>query len=81
MKKYKPSLETNRADIVASVAKGIAGACPIVGGLIAVAINQIIPNQKLDRIIDFLKILDNKISKLDSQMSNLKKKSFERNRS
>lgn len=72
MNKDKPSLETDRTDIVASVAKGIAGACPIIGGLVSEAIDQLIPNQKLDRVVEFLKILDQNVSQLDTQISNLK---------
>ncbi len=72
MNDVKPYIETNRTDIVASAAKGIAGACPIIGGLVTEAINQLIPNQKLDRVVDFLKILDENVSQLDNQISNLK---------
>ncbi len=72
MKKDKPSLKTNRADIITSTAKGLAGACPLVGGLVAEAIDQLIPNQKLDRVVGFLKILDHDVSQIDSELSNLK---------
>ena len=69
----KPTLETNRTDIVASAARGIAGACPVIGGIVAEAIDYIIPRQKFDRVIEFLKILDQNISELDDKISNLEK--------
>jgi hypothetical protein len=61
----KPILETNRTDIIAALARGVASACPIIGGLIAEAVNQIIPNQKVERVIDYLRLLDQKIAALN----------------
>ncbi len=47
----------------------------MVGGLVAEAVNHLIPNQKLDRVIDFLKTLEQNLSilnyKLDTLESNL----------
>ena len=67
----KPTLETNRTDIVAALARGVASACPIIGGLIAEAVNQIIPNQKLERVIDYLRLLDQKIAAFDEDLGHV----------
>lgn len=64
----KPTLETTRTDVVTALARGIAAACPFVGGLIAEAVNQIIPNQKLDRVVEYLRLLDDKIASLDHDL-------------
>lgn len=69
----KSSLETNTTDIVATAARGIAGLCPVVGGLVAEAVNHLIPNQKLDRVTDFLKTLDQNFAILKHKVRTLEK--------
>jgi len=65
----KPELNTTTADKLAAAARGIAAACPVIGGLVAEAVNSIIPNQKLDRVIGFLRYLDERVSSLDRDLS------------
>lgn len=65
----KPELDTTTTDKLAAAARGIAAACPVFGGLVAEAVNSIIPNQKLDRVIGFLRHLDEKVSILDRDLS------------
>jgi hypothetical protein len=50
LKMEKPKLKTTSTDIAAAVARGVVSACPVIGGLISEAVNQIILHQKLDRI-------------------------------
>jgi hypothetical protein len=69
----KPELETTSTDIVAATARGVAAACPIIGGLISEAVNQIIPHQKLDRVIDYLKMLDEDVSRLKDGLNQVEK--------
>lgn len=59
-------LDTTRTDVAAALARGLAGACPFIGGLIAEAVNHLIPNQKLDRVVEWLRLLDAKVQALDS---------------
>lgn len=68
----------NKEDNLAMIAKGLIGAIPIAGPLAAEVIGNIIPNQRIDRISDYLKILDKKlegISKLVIE-SKLKQEDF-----
>jgi hypothetical protein len=69
----KPKLETTSTDIVAAAARGVAAACPIIGGLISEAVNQIIPRQKLDRVIDYLQILEADVSQLKDGLNQVEK--------
>ncbi len=64
----KPELDTDTTDLAAAAARGIAGACPVIGGLVAEAVNHVIPNQKLDRVADFLRYLDERVSALDNDL-------------
>jgi hypothetical protein len=55
--------ETNKTDLAVSLAKGVIGAAPIVGPLIAEAIGVLIPNQgRLDRISRLVAKLDAKVA-------------------
>lgn len=65
----KPELDSTTSDKLAAAARGIAAACPVIGGLVAEAVNSIIPNQKLDRVIGFLRYLDERVSILDRDLS------------
>ena len=47
-------LDTNTRDRLVSVAQGVSGACPVVGPILSEAIGQLIPNQRLDRVVSFL---------------------------
>lgn len=69
----KPPLETTHTDIAIAVTRGVVSACPIIGGLIAEAVNQIIPNQKLDRVIDYLQMLDAEVSLLKGDLYQVEK--------
>lgn len=57
--------KTTKKDVIVSLAKGVIGAAPFVGSLAAEVIENIIPNQRIDRIASFLEILDKKVAKLD----------------
>lgn len=69
----KPTLDSTRTDVAAALARGVVAACPVIGGLIAEAVNQLIPNQKLDRVVDYLQLLDNNIARLDNDLEFVKK--------
>lgn len=63
-----PNLEPAYQDRLASVAKGVVGACPFVGPLAAEAIGALIPNQRLDRVVEFLRNLDIEVHRLDARL-------------
>ena len=53
-KKKIMNTENTKKDYAVSIGKGILGAIPIVGPLMAETVGSIIPNQRIDRINDFL---------------------------
>lgn len=53
------------ADIVMSLVKGTVGMVPVIGSLIAEIVGNIIPNQRVDRIIHFVQLLDARLGKLE----------------
>ena len=60
----RKDISTNKTDITVSITKGVIGAVPVVGPLIAEVIGNLIPNQRIDRIISFVKVLETKIQDL-----------------
>lgn len=67
------SLEENKTDKVVKGLKAISSLCPYAGGLFSEIITSVIPNQRIDRIAEFLKILDMKLSKYGESIANLEK--------
>ena len=52
------SLEQNKIDHLASMAKGALGACPIIGSLLSEAIGYLLPNQRFDRAVEFIRAIE-----------------------
>jgi hypothetical protein len=61
-----------KTDLAVSLGKGILGAIPIVGPLMAEIVGHVIPNQRLDRLERFLRILETKVG--DVEHSKLKER-------
>lgn len=61
------SLETNKEDLMALFLKSIFGVVPF-GSPIGESISAIIPHQKLDRLIDFVKILNYKLKNAERKI-------------
>lgn len=59
------NIEQDRVDSAVSIAKGIVGALPVVGGLFAEIIGMTIPNQRIDRIVGVLNELQRRISEVE----------------
>jgi hypothetical protein len=59
------NLENTTPDIIAATTKGILGAVPIIGPLAAEVVGTLIPNQRLDRIKDFLEALEARVGSLE----------------
>ncbi|MGD9730541.1 MAG: hypothetical protein AB7U45_00055 [Desulfamplus sp.] len=64
--------DNTKIDYSVSIAKGILGAIPFVGPLIAETVGSIIPRQRIDRINDFLLILENKIEETQRETAKIK---------
>lgn len=60
-------LKPNKMDHFALVAKGVAGAIPHAGGIVAEIIGTLIPNQRMDRITKFVEKLDSRVGSLESE--------------
>ena len=58
-------MKSNVKDLATIFGKGLVGAIPFVGPLAAEIVGSIIPNQRIDRIETFLKMLESKIHGLD----------------
>lgn len=72
MAQQLPSLSTNGVDWAVVAAKGGLGAIPFVGPLAAELVGSIIPSQRMDRIVRFLELLEQRVkdfekSKLDGR--------------
>jgi hypothetical protein len=67
------NLEPTSHDRLVSVAKGVVGVCPLIGPLVAEAIVSLIPNQRLDRVVEFLKNLEAVVLRLDRHLANFEK--------
>lgn len=63
----KPELDDNRVDGVVSLAKGVVGAAPFVGSLVSEVIGYVIPNQRIDRIAEFVRLLDERVKNIEKE--------------
>lgn len=65
----KIDLETSKEDWAVVLIKSISSIVPL-GGTISEIISTIIPNQKLDRVIEFVELLNYKISNAEQKIEN-----------
>lgn len=67
-----------RSDLAVSLGKGVLGAISIVGPLMAEIVGHVIPNQRLDRLEQFLKLLEERVKDVDAEKLNerFKKEEF-----
>ncbi|MDE0010406.1 MAG: hypothetical protein OXU36_04640 [Candidatus Poribacteria bacterium] len=61
MNKEKNNLEVKRNDRIASALKATLGAIPYLGPLAAEIVGNLIPNQRVERIVSFVRALEAKI--------------------
>jgi hypothetical protein len=64
-------IENRRTDLLVSTAKGLAGAIPLIGTMVGEVIDNLIPDQRQDRIIKFCRVLNEKLSNLEEKQSNV----------
>jgi len=67
-------LSPNHTDFLTGYAKSGLGAIPGFGSLFSEVLGQIIPNQRVDRIVTFLSILDKKFEQLQIQFDKIESK-------
>jgi hypothetical protein len=58
-------LQTNRTDRIASSAKAIFGMVPVAGSVLAEIVGEIIPNQRMDRLVKFVEKLGERVEHLE----------------
>ena len=60
-------MNAKKTDILAIIGKGVLGAVPLAGPLMAEVLGAVITNQRIDRIESFLKLLESKILEEDKE--------------
>lgn len=63
-----PNLNNDYKDYILAVTRGLVGAIPFAGSLIAEAITAFMPNQRADRLVQYLSILASKLEHLDHEL-------------
>jgi anion-transporting ArsA/GET3 family ATPase len=64
----QPKLGNTTTDIIVSLTKGAVGAVPFVGSLIAEVVGNVIPNQRVDRIVEFVRLLEERLNEVAQQL-------------
>ncbi|WP_017733123.1 hypothetical protein [Nafulsella turpanensis] len=57
-------LSSNKTDLLASLAKSSVGIVPFAGPLLSEIVGSVIPNQRIDRLAKYIKVLDEKLSSI-----------------
>lgn len=57
----KPSLENTKSDMIAAIGRSVVGAVPFAGPLLTELVTAIIPNQRIDRLSDYVRLLEEKL--------------------
>ncbi len=69
----KDNLDNNKTDLLVSAAKSAVGIVPIAGSLLSELVGILIPNQRIDRLTKYVKVLDERISIISTEkINNLK---------
>ena len=63
--RHPPALGATAADYMVSALKGIASAIPVAGGALAEVFTYIVPNQRADRLEEFLRLLAERLHRLE----------------
>jgi hypothetical protein len=61
-------LDPNRRDRLVAVSKGLAGIVPCIGSAAAEIIGHVIPAQRFDRLVAFVRALDEKVGDIDAEV-------------
>lgn len=67
------TLKTNKRDQLVSVAKAASGALPFIGTAVSELMDSVIPNLRFERVVIFLRELDERVSKVDKDLEFFKK--------
>lgn len=61
-------LETQHRDRLTPLAKGIVGACPVIGPMLAEIVGVAVPNQRVERIVAFLQTIDERLARAEADL-------------
>lgn len=64
----QPNLGNTSTDVIVSLTKGGVGAIPVIGSLIAEIVGNVIPNQRVDRISEFVRLLDERLRQIEQSV-------------
>lgn len=67
-----PEMNTNKNDRLAAVARAAVGIVPIIGPSLSEIITEIIPNQRMDRIVQFAATLEARLRKAEFDLDQIK---------
>lgn len=73
-KNYKDSvmnLKTNKTDMMTMALKGICGTLPYIGSLVSEVVEHLIPEQRIDRVVKFLGVLDQRLKSVENDFRNV----------
>jgi hypothetical protein len=59
------SLAFRREDFLAMLVKGLSGAVPFVGNMLAEVFGAVIPRQRLDRLVEFVRAFEQRVMQLE----------------
>lgn len=62
------NLERNKQDLIASVGKSVLGSVPCMGPFLAELWGEVVPNQRIDRLIKYVRVLKDKISHIPEEI-------------
>ena len=60
-------LEKNKTDLLTLAAKSVFGALPVAGPLLSELIGNLIPDQRIDRLVKYIIELERKLSDLSAE--------------
>ena len=67
MTENNEQLNKNKTDLMASTAKSVLGGIPFAGALLSELVENLIPNQSIDRLSKYVAELDKKLSRYDQE--------------
>lgn len=70
----KQQLKTNHTDIITSALSATVGCIPVAGGFMSEIVQNVIPRQRQDRIVDFISNLGDELERLEISVEELKEK-------
>lgn len=61
-------LEERHRDWLTPLAKGVVGACPLIGPMLAEVVGMVVPNQRVERILAFLRTFDERLAHAEARI-------------